>query len=228
MIAIVGINIYAGMMLAEISMDMPPEVISKGRKRIPLREIFSYFLVVLGLYLCSFPDSFYETAPWSTRLWKIGQVIFPSGALYGRFWPGIGAQLLCFGILNSPSMRKALSHRWLMWLGGMSFPLYLLHGPLLRSLMTYMVFLIPSFTFTPEDANSLIPVPNTLVLCITLPVFFIIMLILVKLWALHVEPWFGVWTDAFEKFARSWGQGKVSSVQWRKSNGILPLYGGKA
>lgn len=236
MIAIVGLNVYAGMILAELSMDTSSEPIPKmkSRMRIPIREIIPYIGVALGLYLCSFPDSFYETADWSTQLWKIGQVIFPSNALHGRFWPGIGAQMLSLSILYSPSMRRALSHRWLLWIGGLSFPLYLLHGPLIRSLMTYMVFLIPSFMFTPDllrngspDPNSLIPIPNTLVLCVIMPVFFAILLVVSKLWAIHVEPWFGVWTDAFEKFAHSWGNGQARSVPWKKGNGILPLHGGK-
>ncbi|QKX62982.1 uncharacterized protein TRUGW13939_10150 [Talaromyces rugulosus] len=234
--AIVGINVYAGMMLAELSMDTPSEPIprTKSRIRLPIRESGPYIIAALGLYLCSFPDSSYEMAAWSTRLWKIGQVIFPSNAQYGRFWPGIGAQMLTFAILHSPSMRRALSHPWLMWIGGLSFPLYLLHGPLIRSLMTYMVFLIPSITFTPDrlengspDPNSLIPIPNTFVLCLTLPVFFAILLVLSKLWAIHVDPWFGVWTDAFEQFARSWGNEQIQSFPWRKNKVILPLHGPK-
>lgn len=231
MIAIVGINVYAGMILAELSMNTPSEPIprTKSKMRIPVREIITYSAAALGLYLCSFPDSFYETAAWSTRLWKIGKVIFPHEAMPGRFWPGIGAQMLSAAILYSPSMRRALSHRWLLWIGGLSFPLYLLHGPLIRSLMTYMVFLIPSFTFTPDllangnpDPNALIPAPNAFVLWVTVPVFLVITIVLSKLWAVHVEPWFGVWTDAFERFARSWGNGQTQSVPWKKSRGILP------
>jgi hypothetical protein len=205
------------MILAELSMTTT-QFASKSNLKWTVKQIVPYFFAVLGLYLCSFPDSYYEIAPWSNQLYHIGQVIFPPNPLYGRFWPGIGAQILCGAILYSPSMRAALSNRFLLWLGGLSFPLYLLHGPLLRSVMTYMVFLPASLTFQPEiledGTESLIPVPGTLMISVMLPIFFVILMVVVKLWAMHVEPYFGVMTDNFERFARTWGKGGiVSSVQ---------------
>lgn len=214
------------MILAELSMTAPSQTsptrgsISKGI----LRQIIPYFFAVLGLYLCSFPDSYYEVAPWSNRLYQIGQMIFPANPLYGRFWPGIGAQMLCAAILYSPSMRTALSHRYLLWLGALSFPLYLLHGPFLRSLMTYMIFL-PSWW---NGSPSPIPVPGTPMIAIMLPIFFAILLVVVKLWAVHVEPYFGVMTDRFERFAHSWGKGGAaggaSSSLGYQNGHALPLH----
>jgi hypothetical protein len=226
-LAIIGINVFAGMILAELSMTATAQ--SSPKSKITVRQIIPYIFAVLGLYLCSFPDSYYEVAPWSNQLYQIGQMIFPANALYGRFWPGVGAQMLSAAILYSPSMRSALSHRYLLWLGSLSFPLYLVHGTLIRSLMTYMIFLPSSLTFEPEiredGSESRIPVPGKLIIAVMLPIFSVILLVVVKLWAVHVEPYFGVMTDRFERFAHSWGKGGAGSSSLGLQNGhILPSH----
>ncbi|KAL1969620.1 hypothetical protein VTN77DRAFT_8173 [Rasamsonia byssochlamydoides] len=224
--AIVGINVFAGMILAELSL------IPRSKPKSTIANVIPYLFAILGLYLCSFPDSFYEQAAWSRQLWQIGLVIFPPNPMFGRFWTGIGAQILCFSILFSPSMRNALSNRYLLWLGGISYPLYLLHGPLMRSVMAYMLFLPASLTFKPDlledgtpDPESLIPVPSRLTLCLILPFFFAFLLVVVRLWAVKVEPYFGTATDAFERFARTWG--KESSNSGKQNGSVLPTFASK-
>jgi peptidoglycan/LPS O-acetylase OafA/YrhL len=223
--AIVGINVFGGMILAELSFMRQ----SMPKSKSTLANLLPYLLAILGLYLMSFPDSFYEQAAWSRRLWQIGLVIFPANPLFGRFYAGIGAQILCLAILLSPSMRNVLSNRYLLWLGSMSYPLYLLHGPLLRSVMTYMLFLPASLTFKPDlledgtpDPESLIPAPGCLTLFLLLPIFFVFLLAVVRLWAVKVEPYFGAATASFERFARTWGRESVNSP--KENNGVLPSF----
>ncbi|KAL1998898.1 hypothetical protein VTN02DRAFT_5402 [Thermoascus thermophilus] len=203
---LVGLNVFAGMILAELSVPHPPE------PRSLLGRVLPYPLAVLGLYLCSFPDQYQQQAAWSRQLWQIGLVIFPQNASMGRFYAGLGAQILCASVLHSPSLRRALSHRALLWLGGVSFPLYLLHGPLMRSVMTYLLFGRAALSFTPAtledgspDPDSLIPVPGFATLCLLLPVFFAFLLVVVRWWSVRVEPSFGAATDRLESFAGSWG-----------------------
>ncbi|KAJ9257457.1 hypothetical protein DTO212C5_8906 [Paecilomyces variotii] len=223
---IVGINAFAGMILAELSLLPPPSPKSL------LVEIIPYPFAILGLYLCSFPDEFYEQTAWTRQLWQIGLAIFPAGANMGRFFAGIGAQMVCFAILFSPSMRHGLSNRWLLWLGEISFPIYLLHGPLMRSVMTYMLFLPSALFFKPAvledgtpDPNSAIPIPSFLKLMIVCPIFFAFLLVVARLWLRKVEPYFGTATNAFEKFARTWGRTPSASREKEKldgNGGLLP------
>lgn len=219
---LIGLNVFAGMIMAELSVPNPPE------PRSFLGRVLPYPFAVLGLYLCSFPDQYYEQVAWSRQLWQIGLAIFPQNISMGRYFAGLGAQILCFSVLHSPSMRHALSNRYLLWLGGISFPLYLLHGPLMRSVMTYLLFGRAALTFQPAtledgtpDPESLIPVPSFFTLWLLLPIFFTFLLVVVKWWSVRVEPYFGTATNQLENFARSWGKGGLSGSPMQ-NGGLLP------
>jgi hypothetical protein len=171
---------------------------------------------LLALYLMSFPDEYAEWAPWSRRLNHLGTIIFPRGADQGRFWPGIGAQLLCISIFFSPIMRKALCHNYLLYLGGMSFPLYLLHGPLMRSVLAWITFVPVWLHWKPKlgsdgqpDGTQWIPLPRPLSFFLILPVFWVFLFWVVHLWSVKVEPYFGKATKRFEEFASGHGDETV-------------------
>ncbi|KAI5288855.1 hypothetical protein KEM54_004782 [Ascosphaera aggregata] len=87
-----------------------------------------------------FPDQFANQAAWSRRLENIGHHIFPTNANQGRYWPALGSNILCASILYSSSLRNLLSHRFCTWLGSNSFSIYLLHGILIRTVLTWITF----------------------------------------------------------------------------------------
>lgn len=51
--------------------------------------------------------------------------------------------MCCCSVLFSPPIRRTLSQEYLVWLGGVRLPLYLLHGPLMRSILAWMLFIYP-------------------------------------------------------------------------------------
>lgn len=221
-----GLNIFAGMILAELSM------ISTPKPQFVVSKALPYALVVLGLYLCSFPSEYYDQTPWSAQLAAIGRVIFPAAGDMGRFWAGIGAQIVCLGVFLSPSLRSFFSQPYLLSLGSLSYPLYLLHGPLMRSLLTYMLYLPGAVFWQPvllpdglPDPEAYIPDPSLLRLCLTIPVFALILLLIVRWWAAHVEPRLGAATDSLEVFARSWGKEPLALPSLPKDNdaSLLPI-----
>src|SRR5271169_3806950 len=50
------------------------------------------------------------------------------------------AVLIIFSIQFSPILNRILSNRVLVFYGGISFPLYLIHGFMMRSLLSWVVF----------------------------------------------------------------------------------------
>lgn len=210
---LVGTNVIAGMMLAELTMcDMPP-------MEHPALKCLSFLSAFLGLFLMSFPNEFSGYAAWSRLLQHIGTSLFPSWAEFGRAWPGVGAQILCLSVCVSPPLRQALSHRYLMWLGSVSYSLYLLHGPLMRSVLAWLVYLpmtgewgITEEGGAPWSVTEYIPEPPSLVLALILPVFWAFLLLVVHLWSIKVEPKFAVATKWMEDLALG-----------KKSNDGLPI-----
>ena len=60
-----------------------------------------------------------------------------------RTYSTLGGSLLILALLLSPFLRNLFSHRYLVFLGGISYALYLLHATLIRSLLSYLIYSIP-------------------------------------------------------------------------------------
>ena len=196
--AMVGVDVFAGIMLAELHHSEWPLRLSE------FSVFFTLPMTVAALVLMSFPSEFHTWAAWSkfllTWFWKVS----PENAELSRFWPTIGAQLLCLTIVLSPHMRRGLSHRWLLWLGKISFPLYLLHGSFMRSVLSWLLFARQDLTEMEErvgDQTYIVmryPLPSMATFIIVMPIFFVIVFSAAHIWTVKVEPHFGVITKRAE------------------------------
>ena len=190
----VGVNVFTGIILAELNHTEYPLRFSK------LSPFFAPPLAFCALFLMSFPSQFQEWATWSSVLlawfWKIA----PENAELSRFWPTIGAQLLTFTIVMSPHLRRGLSHRSFLWLGKISFPLYLLHGSFMRSILSWLLFSRQELTQMEDNGQAVMryPLPGMGTFIIVMPMFLVILFTSTHFWALKVEPWFGVITKTAE------------------------------
>jgi len=60
------------------------------------------------------------------------KAIMPPGDLAHFIWDA-GAALMIMLLLGNPALKRVFSKSWAVWLGLLSFPIYLLHGPILLS-----------------------------------------------------------------------------------------------
>lgn len=191
----VGLNIYFGAALAELSNQLSSSP-APSRPN-PLNHLLPWFLLLVGLYVSGYPELSPDWTAWSQNLANIGLHIFPSPNDHWRFWTSVGVQLVTVAVVLYPMFQKFLSHPALVWLGGLSFPLYLIHGPLIRTVLAWMLFgwQEPQYFYNNDENGNVtdkwvrIPFPSGWVFCIALPVYFVLLFWLSHLWSLWIDPW---------------------------------------
>lgn len=185
-------------MLAELNFSRYPLMLSS------FSPYFAPPMVLTALIFMSFPSQFHNHAAWSDLLLSWHYKVAPANIEVQRFWPSLGAQLLILTAVLSPHMRRALSHRYLLWLGKISFPLYLLHGSVMRTVLAWLLFSrselaeMHELTGDTPKLNMRYPIPGYTMFFITMPVFFVILFALTHVWAQKVEPHFGIITKTAE------------------------------
>ncbi|KAL9130625.1 MAG: hypothetical protein Q9217_001239 [Psora testacea] len=208
--SMVAVGIFGGILLSELNYSSYPLRLA------PLSPLFAPPLLIIALFLMSFPAEFQQQARWSSFLLRLHHKIFSETALVDRTWPSMGALLLCFTIVMSPHLRRALAHKWLLWLGKISFPLYLLHGSFMRSILAWLLFANESLIEMEERNGSetyivmKYPLPSTATFVVVMPVFFVILFTATHLWAQKVEPHFGAMTK------------KAEDIMFGKTDGARP------
>ena len=204
----VAVGIFSGVLLAELhNTDIP-------LRFSPVSWIFTAPLTILALVLMSFPSEYQKQAGWSHFLYKLHYKLFPAHSFIDRVWPLMGAVLLCFTAVMSPQLRRVLTHRVFLWLGKISFPLYLLHGSFMRSILAWLLFANQSLVEVQEQNGQQTyvvmkyPLPSTATFWFVIPIFFAILFPATHLWATKVEPHFGAITKKAEEIFR--GKGDTS------------------
>ena len=200
--ALVGFNVFCGILLAEVSLDKD---IQEYVDRHPYaRMLGSASCIIIGLFFCSYPEEKPEWARWSNNMTKLGHYMFPKGVEYARYYPGLGSNLLTVGVMFNDTAKKLLSQRLFLFLGKNSFPIYLLHAPLIRTVLTWVLF---GFSTRPDNGkddkgNQLppgwLPVASTWVIIIAVPVFYVFLYRVANLWSNYVDPFCGRVTQWFE------------------------------
>jgi peptidoglycan/LPS O-acetylase OafA/YrhL len=203
--AMIGLPIYGGALLAELNFE--PCISKFTTSRHPVKRALPFSMVLLGWYLMSYPGVHTEWAPWSNALLQVGVHIFPAGSDVYSFWCTVGVFLITGGVLLSSTLQRFLSHPYFLWLGANSFPIYLLHGPLLRSVLNWMVFLFvqPNWHEDVDDDGVVVrvyptlPIPAAWRFALAIPVFFFVLLVAAHRWTMKIEPWCGAVTKSLEE-----------------------------
>ncbi len=203
MIALVGFNVYCGMILAELTLDS--DVQNFAALHNIFRSVISASLIFVGLFFMSYPEENPSWARWSQDLFLLGNYIFPLNSEYARYYPGLGVNVLTLGVMFNDTAKKFLSTPFFCWMGKLSFPIYLLHAPLIRTVLTWVLF---GASIRPDQGNDekgnqlpqgWLPLANRWVVVMALPLFYVFLYRVANVWAQYVDPFCGKVTNWFEE-----------------------------
>ncbi|KAF2439482.1 hypothetical protein P171DRAFT_370050 [Karstenula rhodostoma CBS 690.94] len=207
---LVGYTVLGGVLLAEFSVSPQPAKLAA----FPLvSTVLSPILALIGLMFMSYPSSNPDSTAWSATMKYVFASIFPKSAQFSmpRLIGSTGALILCFAILISPHMRRALAVKPLRWLGKLSFPIYLLHGTVMRTVLAYVVFAGQPLQAFPlekptEDRESIYryAAPGTARIAMGIILMGVVTLYASHVWANNFEPAFGKIT--------AWAEGKMKNT----------------
>jgi hypothetical protein len=192
-IAVIGINVYAGLIMAELTYY--PEVQDFVERRPLLISILSSLSIFLGMFAISYPEEHPEWAVWSNGMLKFGKSIFPTNAEFARFYPGLGAQLICYGVMFNKTARAIFSSSWPCFFGKVSFAIYLIHAPLIRTVLTWGLFGFSTRPPSPGNDKDGHPIPQPWVpltskwlAVFLIPIWYVFLYRMALLWISYVDP----------------------------------------
>jgi peptidoglycan/LPS O-acetylase OafA/YrhL len=199
---------YTGALLADLSLVLNEQTLALPSWNIgppcgslyrTLRNHWPIIMFVIGLYIGSYPPNSPDLSVWSQQLYNLGLIIFPSSCtsflslltLVDFKWafPLLSGLLLIFAIHFSAPLRRILSHPYFVFLGSVSFPMYLIHSFLMRSVLVWIVY-----GFIPESGGFVRrmndyeadPLPKslfwTIVTIIAIGLWFVLLTVLSTLW----------------------------------------------
>ncbi|KAF2402170.1 hypothetical protein EJ06DRAFT_328104 [Trichodelitschia bisporula] len=135
--ALMMMNITAGMFLADIAASsgkIPPRVHG-------FMAVLPPILMAVGMFICGYPQDAPGNAPWSAVMERIMTAITPEGTDLRRHWDSLGATMILVGIFTCEPARRVLTSSVCNYMGRVSFAVYLLHNQLIKTLLTWMVYL---------------------------------------------------------------------------------------
>jgi len=189
-----GIPIFGGGLLCELSME--PMVSKFSTSRSAVRRALPFSMALVGWYLMSYSGDHTEWASWTRALLKIGANVFPAGAEILSFMDLTGVLLLVSSIVLSSPLQHILSHPVCLWLGTHSFPIYLVHGPLLRSFLNWILYAFtePIWVEEKDDDGAVVkiypklPIPPLWKFFFAVPIFLVAVFVSARLWVIYIEP----------------------------------------
>ena len=180
-------NVYAGMFLADLNADFGPRATSV------MPRVVSALIILFGLFLSSIPEENTDWMPWSRAIVWSANMVVPTGGEINRFVVSVGTTVVMYGVFFSPDARRILAHPVMNFLGRISFPVYLLHNTLIRTVLTWLVFrhsfMMHGLHPVDEDGNpTWLERGGFVSFWTAILAFYACLLYAAHLWTIHVDP----------------------------------------
>ncbi|CAK7211352.1 hypothetical protein SCUCBS95973_001083 [Sporothrix curviconia] len=186
-----GMQFFFGVFLSE-AQNHPASAQFLTRHPRLCRMVLCPFFLIAGCFIASYPEAHPERVGWARALHSFLTTFLPNGSDYARFASGFGVQLMAIGLHFSPKMRDVLANRAFLWLGKNSFAVYLLHGPLMRSVLAWLVFGFKTLPDTLDEEGKPVhhntPFPGMMHLYVVLCFFIPFNYFVAHLWTSYVDP----------------------------------------
>ncbi|KAI9743254.1 MAG: hypothetical protein M1818_003100 [Claussenomyces sp. TS43310] len=213
-----GMQMMFGMFMADLQNTPTAENWIKTHPR--LRTSFAAILLILGMFLASYPEEGHTFCKWSNTLHDLGAYVIPPNHDFPRFFTAFGLELIVLGIHLSGGIRDVLSNRLFLWLGKNSFAVYLIHGSLLRSVLCWMMY---GGSVPPDVQNDEgqwvhgppLELKSTVREIFCVPIWFVMLYGVAHLWTTYVDPMCARWTAAIERYA-------VGQEENKEASSVLP------
>jgi hypothetical protein len=181
------LNVYAGMLLAELNADYGPRATSM------LSRPISALMILVGLFLASFPEEHADWMPWSNFVNSVAGLLVPSGGEINRYVISVGTAFIAFGAFFSRDARHILSLPVMNFLGRISFPIYLIHNTLIRTILSWMIYRDSAVKegLHPVDKQGkpkYLERGSAMAFVIAIPLFYGILIYTSYLWTIYVDP----------------------------------------
>lgn len=213
-----GMQFFWGTLLADLqNSEAATDLIAR---RPIVSHFFSVLCIIVGLFLDSVPEAHAEWVPWSRQLQEVLAVILPGPQPdFARFGTGLGLEFLTLGILLSPGvLQRGLASKFLLFFGRMSFAVYLLHGPLLRTTLVWMLFgvHVPAPHEDPPGSGTMVPSTLTYPGDLTLLAWSVVWLPMVyglaTLWTNYVDAWCDLLANKLASYVKLGDYEKLSAM----------------
>ena len=218
-------NIGAGILLAELLTDMSasasPSSIFSSR---PYTRILPPLIIFIGCIIAGFPEKNPNWVTWSAYLNRLGSDIFKAKTEFSRNWGSVGSSLILLGCLYSPHAKAGLSHPYLVWMGKVSFSIFLIHGFLIKSFLCWMLYWNAEAPSMVDDEGSQytgwLPHVRGPKLAFSLLAFFAVLYPLAWGWYFYVESACGR--------AVQWVEEWMLDEEFKTPRPLVPLLNGQS
>jgi peptidoglycan/LPS O-acetylase OafA/YrhL len=177
-------NIAVGMMVAELHNEFGASATDYLPTPVPV------LLILLGMFMAGYPQDAPDRTVWSNTMHSIMVHLVPKDADVRRYWDSLGASTVLLGIFFSKNARRLLCSPAFNFLGRVSFPVYLLHNQLIKSILTWMVYL-PSALNPPRNEKGQqmdLQRGSTTHILLAVAVFYWVLYRLALWWTQYIDP----------------------------------------